>query len=114
MIQIEVLTRDDYEAKLGIISNDMMLEAFACPFKGIDENKTVELFGFGTFNIGPCDTQQPPEPMGAHGYHICAEVVDLKERLVKVGEIPIRLDQPIDSEFKPGTLTQFRVQRLDY
>ena len=114
MIRIEILERDDYEATLGIFSDGVMLEAFASPFEGIEENKTVELFGFETFNIGPCVLWEPPKSLGNFGYHICAEVVDTRERLVRVKEILIRLDQPMDSEFEPGDLIQFHVLRLDY
>jgi hypothetical protein len=113
---IKYLDSEEREALLEIACGENTLWAYACPFAGTDTRKEVTLYAMEAFRVAKCDTWYRPSriPNTAFGYHLCAEVVDARRRLVRIGEINIILDTSIDSDIPAGALIHFDTIRLDY
>lgn len=112
----EYLDSEGREALLEICSGEFTVYAFACPFLGAEDSEKVTLYALGAFNVGPCTQWHLPQRSSNiyFAHKICAEIIDIKERRVRLGEIDIILDTSIDSEFPVGSLITFTVSRLDY
>jgi hypothetical protein len=119
MTKIRVARYTDSEelgAELEISCGEGTLLAFAYPFRGIESCKEVSLFAFGTSHVIRSDEWHPPRRMENiyYGHQLCAEVVDVKNRLVQIGDVVITLDTSIDSDIPVGAWVCFQTLRLDY
>ena len=120
MVTIDVaalLDDEGDEVLLEISNNNIKLYAFCYPFisKRSKQDK-VTLYALFASNIGPSKSIQPPIRTNTSYFsqRIYAKVVDVKERCVRLRDINIILDTPIDSSFLPGSVIVFDVARLDY
>lgn len=112
----EVLDREGEEVLLELTSGDITLYAYCYPFDGCIHVERVRLYAMHAYNLRKSNCWHLPQRT-QHTYfsqNICAEVVSVKERIVRVGEIEIFLDTGIDSCLSAGSLLSFDVQRLDY
>jgi len=114
----QYLNSEGDEVLLELCSGEVKLYAFCYPFAGKSTSDVdkVTLYGLFTHNIGPSSTWHPPcrTSETSFEHHIYAKIVNVKERLVSLGEIDIVLDSAIDSSFPTGSIVSFDVIRLDY
>ena len=112
----EYLDSDAQEVILEITSGENTLYAYACPFRGFPTQDHVTLSALFAWNIGPCKQWHAPQriPNTPLAHHLCGEIVDVKDRIVRIGDMQIILDTGIDSSLPVGSLICFDVSRIDY
>lgn len=112
----EILDQEGEEVLLELTSGNITLYAYCYPFDGCMHAEQVRLYAMHAYNLRKSDDWHLPQRTQNTYFSqkVCAEVVSVKERIVRVGEIDILLDTGIDSDIPVGSLISFDVQRLDY
>jgi hypothetical protein len=113
-----VLDESAEEALLTIGDGRYFCEAYCQPCSAqVGDALTRPLIAFDTAGIErqPADSVigfgKGPPPFGSL---VCGEVTNRRYRLVRVGDIQVKLDVPLPSDVVEGELVSFSSSRLDF
>ena len=112
--QINWLGKD--EAVVTISDGKFEIIAFAHPFKGNINNKLKEpLLCLSCDEIKRANKAEFKVIKLNNGFeqYFCAEVIDIKSNIVKVGKIKIELDSNLPKDIKNAEFITFKCGRLD-
>ena len=106
---------DENEVVLEIVSEDISLRAFCCPYTPHLPYSDIILDSFLTSNIVQEEAFCLPQKMeGFCSYHITAKVLNTSLRIVCVNDIKIILDIPLPKDIPNGAFVSFDTVRLDW
>lgn len=113
---VKFLDSENTEALLELLCGEITLLAYSYPFERIQPDEHITLFSNFTSNLAICKEWFPPQKLPGlfFAQRICGELIDLKKRIVRVGEIDIVLDTPLYNDARIGSLVTFDTIRLDF
>ena len=110
----------DYDRSAGeadVLISDGRYEilCYAHPFE--NKNKRFSLVSFmakGVKRIEAREFKAEKSTNGYYSYNMQGEITDIEERIVKVGDIFIELEDVIPKDIKTHDFIEFSVARIDY
>lgn len=110
----------DYDKNIGeadilITDGQYKILCYAYPFE--NKGKQFALVTFMTKDVKRIEAREyklEKNINGYYSYNIQGEIVDIKKRIVKVGDILIVLEDVIPKDIKTHDFIEFSVERVDY
>ncbi len=103
------------EADIMITDGQYKILCYAYPFE--DEDKRFALVTHMAKDVMRVETREyklEKSISGYYSYNIQGEIIDIKKRIVKVGDILIALEDVIPKDINTHDFIEFSVARVDY
>lgn len=113
----EIIDYDRNTGEADVLITDAQYEilCYAYPFENKNKQFTLNTFmAKAVKHIDAREYKVKKSTDGYYSYFIQGEVVDIKSRLVKVGDIFIALEDVIPKDIKTQDFIEFSTLRIDY
>lgn len=105
---------DSKEADILFTDGTNELMVYCHPITNIQNITNEILYGFMCSNIELTNSNEKIIKLGNYyQYEITAKITSLLDRIVKIGDINIKIDIPLPKDLKIGNIVKFTVDRID-